>query len=70
MSEKNPVIVPKPVFRGILAVRDSGLTNMFDVPVVQQIARRAVRTGSRVIRTKARRAGAPCPHLHRASRPQ
>lgn len=39
MSRKNPVVVPEPAYRGILAVRDTGLTNMFDLPVVQQIAR-------------------------------
>ncbi len=32
--------VPKEVLDGLLAVRDSGLTNMFDRPVVSRLARR------------------------------
>ena len=32
------VKVPKEVFQGIVAVRDSGLTNMLDVPVVVRLA--------------------------------
>jgi hypothetical protein len=33
-----PVRVPREVFTGIEAVRESGLTNMFDRPVVIQLA--------------------------------
>jgi hypothetical protein len=32
------VKVPKDVFEGITAVRDSGLTNMMDVPAVARLA--------------------------------
>lgn len=33
------VNVPREVLRGIIAVRDSGITNMFDAPAVERIAR-------------------------------
>jgi hypothetical protein len=35
-----PVVVPKEVYLGILAVRASGLTNMLDRPMVTRLARK------------------------------
>ncbi len=37
-DEKGAVAVPREVYEGILAVRDSGLTNMLDRPRVAEIA--------------------------------
>ena len=37
-SAANPVRVPKPVYEGITAVRDSGMFNMLDLPAVAGLA--------------------------------
>ena len=36
----NPIVVPRNVYAGILAIRDSGLTNMLDRPTVTRLARK------------------------------
>jgi hypothetical protein len=40
LNPGSPVGVPREVFTGLEAVRESGLTNMFDRPVVIQLAER------------------------------